>query len=263
MKDYTDWLVAGGASPTTVRLRRYYVRRLSERVQSGPWSVSTAHLVEFLAVPEWSAETRKSARSSVRTFYRWAVESGRIASDPAYTLPPVRVPQGQPRPTPRTVVDAALAHADTRDRLMILLAVLAGLRRSEIARVRTADVLPDLLGYSLRVTGKGGKVRTVPLHPALASALTALPRGFAFPGKDHGHLSPGWVGKRLARALGSGWSGHTLRHRFATEAYAVERDLFAVQRLLGHSKPETTARYTAIPDTSLRAAVTGMRQWAA
>ncbi|MBA2774731.1 MAG: site-specific integrase [Nocardioidaceae bacterium] len=47
--------------------------------------------------------------------------------------------------------------------------------------------------------------------------------------------------------LGAGWSGHKLRHRFATTAYAAERDLLAVQQLLGHSRPEVTARYTALP----------------
>jgi site-specific recombinase XerD len=56
-----------------------------------------------------------------------------------------------------------------------------------------------------------------------------------------------------------GWTAHTLRHRFATVAYAGERDLLAVQVLLGHSKPETTRLYVLIPDASLRAAVA----WAA
>jgi len=48
--------------------------------------------------------------------------------------------------------------------------------------------------------------------------------------------------------------GHTLRHRYASRAYAGTRDLRAVQTLLGHSKPETTLRYTAIPDGGLQAA---------
>ena len=51
--------------------------------------------------------------------------------------------------------------------------------------------------------------------------------------------------------------GQGLRHRFATAAYAVERDLFAVQTLLGHSSPTTTARYTALPPDALHRAVLG------
>ena len=48
------------------------------------------------------------------------------------------------------------------------------------------------------------------------------------------------------------------RHRFATQAYRTGRDLRAVQELLGHAKPETTARYAAVPDGSLAAAVAGV-----
>jgi site-specific recombinase XerD len=68
--------------------------------------------------------------------------------------------------------------------------------------------------------------------------------------RDHPNVS-----KLLSRALGAGWTAHQLRHRFASTAYAAERDLRAVQELLGHSKPETTARYTAIPEGAKRAAV--------
>ncbi|HET6299160.1 MAG TPA: site-specific integrase, partial [Kribbella sp.] len=60
------------------------------------------------------------------------------------------------------------------------------------------------------------------------------------------------------RLLLGDWTGHSLRHRFASAAYAVDRDLRAVQELLGHSKPETTARYVATPDGALRAAVAGV-----
>ena len=69
--------------------------------------------------------------------------------------------------------------------------------------------------------------------------------GWLFPGQVDGHLSPDYVGTLLRRLLGRGYSAHTLRHRFASRAYAGTRDLLAVQNLLGHSKPETTQRYIA------------------
>jgi site-specific recombinase XerC len=62
----------------------------------------------------------------------------------------------------------------------------------------------------------------------------------------------------VRRALGRGWTAHKLRHRFATAAYAGNRGLLAVQQLLGHSKPETTQRYTALPGDALRTAVMGV-----
>lgn len=260
---YIDWLTASGASATTLRLRRHYLKHLAAQCRRGPWEATTDELVGLLRTPGWAAETRKSARSAVRGFYSWAVDTNRIDRDPARALPSVRIPQGKPRPTPAHVVRAALLAADGKGRTMILLALLAGLRRSEIAQAHTDDIERERTGDVLRVVGKGGRVRVIPLHESLAADLATYPAGFVFPGKVDGHLSPMWVGKRLAAMLGAGWSGHTLRHRFSTDAYAAQRDLFAVQQLLGHSKPETTARYTAIPDDSLRAAVRGLSSWAA
>jgi integrase/recombinase XerC len=224
----------------------------------GPYQVAAEDLVRFQATPGWKAETRKSARTTIRGFYSWAYETGRIGSDPSASLPHVKVPMGTPRPTPVDVVTKALQRADRDGRLMICLAVLAGLRRSEIARVHSRDIVSDIVGHSLRVNGKGGKVRVVPLHPRIVHELGGRQPGFIFPGKDDGHLSPLWVGKKLARLLGDGWSGHTLRHRFSTSAYEVGHDLLSVQALMGHSSPTTTKRYTALDDESLRATIRGI-----
>jgi integrase/recombinase XerC len=188
----------------------------------------------------------------VRSIFRWALLTGRVATDPTLALPSVRVPAGVPRPTPDGIVDHALAQAVGRDRLMILLAC-HGLRRSEIARAHTDDLLED----ELLVRGKGGRARIVPLVDELLELIRERRRSYLFPGNIDGHLSPGHVGKVLARRLGNGYTAHTLRHRFATRAYAVDRDMLAVQRLLGHSRPETTVRYVVVPNESLRRAVTG------
>lgn len=134
---------------------------------------------------------------------------------------------------------------------MVMLAAYAGLRRAEIARAHTSWIVAD----GLVVRGKGGRVRHVPLHPSVGGRLLQLPPGYVFPGKIDGHLSPDRVGHILSKLLGPGWTGHTLRHRFATLGYAEERDLLAVQQLLGHSKPETTARYTQVDEQSLTRAV--------
>lgn len=134
---------------------------------------------------------------------------------------------------------------------MLMLAAHAGLRCAEIAAVHTRDAVDGVL----RVHGKGGRVRSVPLTSALEQAITSMPAGYAFPGADRGHLSAHWVGRVIADALGGGWTAHTLRHAFATKAYAADRDLLAVQQLLGHSNPQTTARYASVPTESLVRAV--------
>jgi integrase/recombinase XerC len=66
------------------------------------------------------------------------------------------------------------------------------------------------------------------------------------------------IAEVICECLPDGWTTHTLRHRFATAAYAVDRDLFAVQQLMGHQRPETTSRYVAVPDGALAAAVAGV-----
>ena len=133
---------------------------------------------------------------------------------------------------------------------MILLATFGGLRRSEIARVHADDIEGDFL----LVTGKGGRRRSIPIHPVLAPHLEIIKTrgGWAFPGRFTGHCHPDHVGKNLSRLLGSGWTGHTLRHRFATTAYSGSRDLRAVQELLGHASVTTTQIYTMVTVDQLR-----------
>jgi len=250
LADYTTQMRAAGRSPGTIRLHRHYLHHV-ERYVRRPYAARTGDLTRALAVPHWSPETRKSARGAVASFYRWAYLNGHVEADPSLGVPSVSVPAGQPRPTPETVLLRALDLADGRLRLMLLLAAFAGLRCAEIAQVHSRD----LVGSTLYVHGKGGKVRTVPL--VLDELVHAIRRadGHLFPGRVDGHLAAGTVTTMLSDGLPDGWTGHTLRHRFATRAYAGTRDLLAVGALLGHSRPETTKRYVLMPDDALRAAV--------
>ena len=104
--------------------------------------------------------------------------------------------------------------------------------------------------------GKGGKVRRVPIHPRLAAALVGLD-GWAFPSprRPGRPVTADYVADRLEQVLPKGYTAHNLRHRFATMAYRGSHDLRAVQQLLGHSDPGTTARYTLVGDDELTAAV--------
>lgn len=263
---FTSWLIAAGYTQATIRHHRQVIRLLAgANLRRSPWRIKTADLVDWLASQNWSAETLRNRQSTVRAFYQWGIKAGHTRHNPAAGLPRVRSPHYVPRPTPDAVTVVAFASASDRDRLILYLAAYAGLRRAEIAGLRWNDISAE----GIRVKGKGGRARVVPLHPELRRELaeeaarrrrgkygtgyryTACRCGCVFPGQQGGPMTPNALGKAATKALGDGWGAHSLRHRFATRAYRGSRDLLAVQALLGHSNPETTKRYTELATDAL------------
>lgn len=227
-----------------------------------PWRVSTEDLTDWLASHRyWSRATRSSYRDGLRGFYGWLVDTNRMGRSPAEGIPKVTVPRRMARPAPAEAIRAGLAYHDERVRLMVELGARCGLRRAEIAGIHSRDVCRDASGWSLVVHGKGDRERLIPLPEEFAERLRARGPGWLFPRTDDPtrHLHPQYVGELVSRALPDGWTTHTLRHSFATQAYAGSRDLLAVQQLLGHSSVSTTQLYVAVPRSSLRAAVDAVR----
>lgn len=255
---WLDWYRAGTVSEGTLKVRRAHLRRMA---RIAPLLEATEDdCVQLLsAAADGSANYRKALRSSLQSFFKWAHRRGFRADDPTIGLRPVPIPAGLPKPIPEHVLAAALAKADKETRLMLLLGAYAGLRRAEIAAFHSGNVTD----YGIVLKGKGGKERRIPIHPLLAPALVDLD-GWAFPstsnwaGYQTRHVDADYVSKRLALVLPKPWTPHSLRHRFATMAYRSGKDLRAVQTLLGHSQPETTARYTLTGDDDLIAAVKGI-----
>ncbi len=252
---YVLYLGAGGKSAGTQSMRIYHLTRAGRELSKPPTRVTMDDLVAWMATKDWAPNTKRAYRGSLRSFFTWMVATGRTHSNPAAGLPPVKIPRGRPRPIPEGDYAEAVSHADERTRLAMLLAGQCGLRRGEISRARREDVEVDLGGHSLRVLGKGGHTRLVPLTDDLAREILAHDDGWLFPSSHGGHLTAHHLGKTIAAALAAGHTTHSLRHRCATVSYAGTRDLRAVQELLGHAKPETTAIYTLVPDSAVRAAM--------
>lgn len=225
---------------------------------SGPEDVTTEQIVQVFARQQWKPETRKAYRNTISSFFRWLHKSGRRSDDPSLDVPRVKKPHAHPRPCPDRYIAAAMEMATTLERLMIRLGAECGLRRGEIARVHSDDVVADSAGRSLIVRGKGDKQRIVPLPDDLAGIIMDA-HGYLFPGRFGGHVEESYIGDHVSRLLPAGYAAHTLRHRFATTAYAATHDLFVVAELLGHESVETTEHYVAMPDGRLRAATAAVR----
>jgi integrase/recombinase XerC len=143
-----------------------------------------------------------------------------------------------------------------RDMAVLSLCYGAGLRISEALALSRAD----LEGAALRVTGKGGKTRLVPLIDPVRQSIDAYVKLCPFPltpsqplfrGVKGGVLSPRLIQMRMAQLRGAlglppGATPHALRHSFATHLLGRGGDLRAIQELLGHASLSTTQIYTAV-----------------
>lgn len=259
IEGWTDTLRAAGLSVQTIKSRRYKMVHLATLLMpSGPKDVTTEQIVQAFARQQWKPETRKAYRNTISSFFRWLHKSGRRSDDPSLDVPRVKKPHAHPRPCPDRYIAAAMEMATPSEKLMIRLGAECGLRRGEIARVHSDDVVADSAGHSLIVRGKGDKQRIVPLPDDLA-AIVMDANGYLFPGRFGGHVEESYIGDHISHLLPDRYAAHTLRHRFATTAYAATHDLFVVAELLGHESVETTEHYVAMPDGRLREATAAVR----
>lgn len=240
---------AAGLANGTIRLYRHLLLDLAEHHRD-PSQITTDQLVTSIARASWGANAKKGARSCYRSFFGWAHRTRRLPANPAYDVPSVRVPKGLPRPAPEQVIHRSLRLATRREAFMLRLGAYAGLRDMEIAKVHSRD----WDGNRLRVTGKGGKIRHVPIVQGdLVAELDAL-HGWAFPNRWTGlPITPGYVCKLLSDALEDTYTGHTLRHRYGTRAVNGTKDIQAVGITMGHGSLDTTQLYSLVAEDRLLA----------
>jgi integrase/recombinase XerC len=206
--------------------------------------------------------------AALRSFARFAEKQGYAASTAFTSIRPPKQPKSLPKALSideaRIVLDTADAMAEepwiaARDTAVLTLLYGCGLRISEALGISRAEA-PIGAVDAIRVTGKGGRERVVPVLPAVRRAveayLMACPFGSApdeplFRGARGGPLSPRIVQlatERLRGALGLPASAtpHALRHSFATHLLGRGGDLRTIQELLGHASLSTTQIYTKV-----------------
>jgi integrase/recombinase XerC len=284
-----------GLSPNTRRAYESDVRQLT--VHTGaeikPADVSADHVRAWLA----SLHRRRSPATlgrklaSARSFFRWMVREGSRGDDPTAGLPMPKLEKRLPRPLSvddceqlitkdRRVLNQPAPEGGERarrsgwmtlrDRAMVELLYGTGIRVGELVALDVRDL--ELRAQEIRVMGKGGKERIVPIPEQARLALGAWVEIRRSPGLMSEPLfislrarreekprrlaareARRILGERAVRAdLGEHVHPHRLRHSYATHLLDMGADLREIQELLGHSSLSTTQKYTAVSVEHLR-----------
>ena len=234
------------------------------------------HLLTFLGErAQGGAHPRSTARllSSIRRFYQHLVREGRLQGDPSLRIDAPKLGRSLPKALTEAEVEALLQAPDTqqvlgmRDRTMLELLYAGGLRVTELVSLKLSQV--NMQQGVVRLIGKGGKERLVPLHEEslrwlrdyLADSRAQLNKGHASEylfttrrGQCMTRQAFWYLIKRYAAIaeIHKALSPHTLRHSFATHLLNNGADLRVVQMLLGHSDLSTTQIYTHIAQERLK-----------
>jgi integrase/recombinase XerC len=259
---YVNAMAAANRSPGTIRLHVHYLAQLRERHRL-PWSVTTEQIQALMTERAWGPSALRSARSVFRGFYRWGHGMGHTDVDPAFILATVATPAPAPRPAPEVIVWDLIDGPDVRISFMAQLAGLMGLRVGEVAVIHQSDYVGSRFRGRLRVHGKGGKIRELPVVDEHLAARLFEVEGWAFPNGHGSHISAGHASRILSGAMPNGWTAHKLRHRALTSAYAATKDLLATKEMAGHSKMDTTLAYVLMPADAVEAAMVGASRRAA
>ncbi|MEL7213261.1 MAG: tyrosine recombinase XerC [Pseudomonadota bacterium] len=217
------------------------------------------------------ARSLARALSAVKSFYTWLAEREGFEPTAVLSTRSPKFTKKLPRPLAE---DAAKAMIDTvelqsmkdwvaaRDQAVVTLLYGCGLRISEALGLLGRDApLPD----TLRIKGKGGKERIVPVLPAARQAVERYlslcphpmePDAPLFRGVRGGKLAPRAIQQVMAQArmqlgLPATATPHAMRHSFATHLLSAGGDLRAIQELLGHASLSTTQAYTAVDTARL------------
>lgn len=272
-----------GASPLTVEAYRrdlmQYTEVLESRGVASPASASREDIAAFVSALHERGLAPSSVErkvSAVKSYHKFLVREGITEALPTATLPLPKVPERLPDVISVADAEKLLSQpfpdgpVGYRDRAMLEVLYGCGMRASELVGLDIADV--DLDAGFVRVFGKGGKERVVPVGGAAERALReylAHGRALLRAKKSTVRRDPSAVfvnqrGQRMTRQavfvlvrryggrVGLELHPHTLRHSYATHMLQGGADLRSLQEMLGHADISTTQVYTHVDRTHIR-----------
>jgi len=247
-----------------------YDEWLGEQTAESLLTAGSSQIQSYLGLKlRQGVSPRSSARflSAARSFYRWALREGHIVEDPTLRIESPKQGRPLPKSLSETDVERLLGAPDLelalefRDRTMLEMLYACGLRVSELVGLQVEQV--GLNQGIVRVLGKGGKERLVPMGEEALDWLIQYMRGpriELLKGQSSNVLFPSNRSREMTRqtfwyriklygeraGIQTHLSPHTLRHAFATHLLNHGADLRVVQMLLGHSDLSTTQIYTHV-----------------
>ncbi len=263
--------VERNASPHTVEAYRRDLEQFAAFVHNDPGSTASVDAVGHLLIRRYLALLHKEQKKSsigrklaaIRSFFRYLLRQGVVATNPAELVSSPkrekRLPYHLNIDEVTTLVEAPAGSnlLPARDRAILETLYSCGIRVSELTGLNVGGA--DLEGMTVRVLGKGGKERIVPLGSKAASALDEYltarnnpsPEMPLFLNARGGRLTRRSVARIIDRyilhlATMKKVSPHTLRHTFATHLLEGGADLRSIQELLGHASLSTTQKYTHV-----------------
>lgn len=255
-------------SDETWRNYEYILKRAQREMPHGIVAAADHEIQAWVWRHGIGSAYRAQQDAAIRGLHKWMRRKGVSDIDPTADLPRPKQQRGLPRAVPSDQVRDILAHAREPVRTWCYIMCYSGARCAEVANLDREDITPQ----GMRLLGKGGKERMVPVHPELWPMVRDLPPG------PVAHLRASnrpralscrvnremkIVARKLGRPELARVTAHRFRHSIATQLLSETGDLRLVQEFLGHSTPGTTAVYTRVVIGRMAAAVEALPSWGA
>lgn len=254
-------IAAGDYAPSTAVNVRCNLQAFAVFTGVEAWALTASHVQDWLAMGAPARSTRRVRFSYLKLFCAWLVREGHLDRDPMSGMKAPKVPRPVPRGLPAEDIGRLVRSApDARARFILVWMAQLGLRCVEVSRLELADI--DLEARTVRIVGKGGWVRVLPVVEEAWQALAGylLVRG-GRPGRLV-DVTPNHMSRLVSRwmaAAGVPGTAHALRHSMATSLLRqAGADIKDVQGALGHQALTSTAVYLPFSDVErLRAVMEG------
>lgn len=247
----------------------FFEKQKLKTLKSATTQVIRNYLLESKELKHWRQRTLRNKRQYLRSFFEFCIRYNYLKVNPVDQISKPKIPKSQPRYLKSDEVNKILLHLDTmkwssrleqlRNQCIVRTFLLTGIRLNELRCLKSSEV--SFIDCSIKIkNGKGGKDRSIPIHPSLFPYLKAYqreksaPTSFFFSSvKSDSQLTKKniyAVLKKIKAKSGVKFTPHMFRHTMGKRAIEANLNPFVLQKILGHSSISTTQIYVEVSDKS-------------